>query len=205
MSVNEKKYEGFDNNESAKNGVVLIDITPPEVVQFNIDLTERIIEIEFNEIITISTVDITAITIQSMLSNDIDTVSITLDDSSATLLTTINSEYIYISIGEELFYTFKDTTSGILATKRDYTYLAVDVDLVKDRRDNIVIAISAASALICNVFIVDNLDPSCRNWNMNMNTDTLDLVFTEPMNIDELDMTSIVLSSEEVFTQVRYS
>lgn len=205
MSVNEKRYQGHDNNESAKNGILIVDTTPPEIVQFNFDLTERIIEIEFSEIITISSVDISAVTIQSMLSNDIDTVSITLSTSTASLLTTINSDFIYISINEDLFYIFKDISSGSLATRKEYTYLAADVQLVQDRRQNFVIAISAASAMRCTTFIADILPPVLRNWSMNMNTDILELIFSEPMAINELNMSSIVLSSEIVTTQVCYN
>ena len=159
------------------------------------NLNDSTLLLVFDEPVNASTLDVTQITLQT------NTV-VSLDPDQSHRLT--GGEYITDDLVTYTVYFTEDDLNEIkrklpLLRSMDSTHISITMDLVVDMNDNVNIPISASSALIADFFLDDFNQPILVSFDMDMNTGTLTLHFSETVDISSLHFEGISLQ------QMRFS
>lgn len=198
MSNPPNSYLGVDatvDNPMVVSSIVP-DTTPPTIIQYSLDMSSKILMIEFSEIVSISSFTLSALTLQSDASVQFTTESITFSSSTASVLTTSNNITIYVSISSTGFSLIK--SKNYLGRDGGNVYLACTKYFVTDMAPspNMIVAISTAGALEVTTYYPDRIAPYLTSWSIDMGYDQLILTFSEPMNSGTMDVSAIFLSSQ---------
>ena len=171
------------------------DLVRPQLIRFGVNLNDSTLLLVFDEPVNASTLDVTQITLQT------NTV-VSLDPDQSHRLT--GGEYITDDLVTYTVYFTEDDLNEIkrklpLLRSMDSTHISITMDLVVDMNDNVNIPISASSALIADFFLDDFNQPILVSFDMDMNTGTLTLHFSETVDISSLHFEGISLQ------QMRFS
>ena len=168
------------------------DLTPPELLSFDLDLDLGILTLNFSETVDTLTFNVTQFTLQSSenASNSLQTYTLT----EPYLLTgdevVIVQQLLYID-----FNTIKSL--GELATSRDDTYLWISEAAIRDMNANSVVSISPYTAIQVTRYQDDITRPRLEAFDLDMNLGELMLTFSETVNVTTLDVTEILLLNNE--------
>ena len=167
------------------------DITPPELVSFDIDLDDGILILTFTETVkVVDSLNVTEITLQSM-NNSLGT---NLTEYTFTDVSTSMDEdgpVVTIRIGFEDLNQIKYRTE--LATSVNNTFLSITEFTIVDMTDLEVVEISEESGLQARLHIPDDTSPVLLNFSLNMDTTTLILTFNETVDTDTLNVSHITI------------
>ena len=173
------------------------DSTPPELVRFDLDLDSDILTLTFDETVSGSTLDETAITLQE----------------SRSLL---DFEQFYTLVGSphdrlestviNIYLSFEDRNEikrlQELAIRRRNTWIVFTEALVNDTNGNPVVEIINGSVQqvpnVVSGFTVDTTQPELLNFTLNLTSEILSLSFSETVNSSSIDLTQIVLQNSDM-------
>ena len=177
------------------------DTTPPELVSFDLDMNIGLLVLNFSETVDTLTFNITQYSLQGTANVSgalTDQFSLTEED----LLT--GDEVI---IEQNLLYFDLNTIKslGLLATSPNDTYLSLTGSAIRDMVGNAVVEISSSSGLLVSNYTADINRPLLESFDLNMDEGTLDLTFSETVNITTLDVTEVTLFSHEVNASQSFS
>ncbi|KAL5489590.1 hypothetical protein EMCRGX_G018700 [Ephydatia muelleri] len=155
------------------------DTTNPSLVLFLLDMNTGTVTLSFTEVINISSIVYTQFTLlQSLYPN---TTSFTL--TGGNLVTTSNTDYI----------TFTILPADLNEIKRQkitsFAYISFNSTAFFDVSFNPVVPVAGRIAL----FTPDTTPPAVTRFDLNLTSNTLYLYFSEVVNVDTLDVTSITL------------
>lgn len=189
-------YEGADATYEHAMQVlkILPDSVPPTVVSFSLNMTSQVLSVTFSELIDITSITLSAMTIQSKASTDFSTESITLSSDVATILNSENDYIIDIQLQDTIF--LANSEISILGTSYDNTYLAISRSFCNDKGGNRVLEISTARALQCNFFYADYIPPYISEWSINLNEGIITLEFSKLVDTASLVLDEILLASD---------
>ena len=174
---------------------ILPDTVPPSVISFSLNMTSQTLSITFSELIDITSVLLSELTIQSKASTDFSTESITLSPIVATLLNSENDFILDIYLQNAI--SLANSEISTLGTSSENTYLAISRSFCKDKGGNQVLEISTDRALQCFFFYADYISPYISEWSINLNEGIISVEFSKAVNISSLLLPEITLSSTD--------
>ena len=171
-----------------------LEHTPDEdgamLLSFILDLDTNTLELNFSDIIDVSTLSTSEISFQPSQvrgSNDpyveLSTVQSDSDDGFSVLFNLASSDV------DEL------NTFPSLANEINNTYISITADAIDDIFGKKVVSITPLDALKAYRVIPDGNNPEIANFSINFNTETLSLTFSETVNIETIDLTQITINT----------
>ena len=174
------------------------DTTSPVLVSFTLDLTIGELQFTFDEIVNVSSFNPTRLRLASDgIGND----SYILTGGTVTSL--IDSMFIMLTISEEDLNAIK--LNDNLATSRSSAFLNFETSLVADTNGNLVVPIPNSSSLQASTFILDSVSPRLLNFGLDLNTGSLQLIFSEPVRASTLNRTGITLQNAASLFSLSYT
>ena len=166
------------------------DTTRPTLVSFTLDLTGNQLRLTFDEAVSRLTLNVTGLQLYASPTANTTEEMFTLTASSSSA--SDNSTTIFIDVHEVDLNVIK--SQPLLATSLNSTYLLMSNNTVLDMTSNPVRELLVARQV--ENFINDTVPPVLRQFNLDINTATLSLSFTETVNATTLDMTQLALHSD---------
>ena len=168
------------------------DLTPPELLSFDLDLDLGILVLNFSETVDTLTFNVTQFTLQSS-----ENVSNSLQMYTLTEPYLLTGDEVIIVQGL-LYFDFNTIKSlGELATSPDDTYLWITEAAIRDMNANPVVSISPYTAIQVTRYQDDITRPRLEAFDLDMNLGELTLTFSETVNVTTLDVTEILLLNNE--------
>ena len=164
------------------------DMVSPELEAYSLDLTEEILALNFSETVNITTFDVTQLTLHNTNSSMF---SLTYSLTGGTIQNRDHSPYIVLSLSTPDLNVIKFETD--LAVSIDTTFLSLPEALVEDMNFNPVIPI--LSPVQADQFTSDMIPPRLLEFELDLNNETLTLIFSETVNVDTLSVMDIQLQS----------
>ncbi len=173
------------------------DTTRPELVSFDIDLNNGRLIVTFSETVKIvDSLDVTQLTVQSASDAlDSNLTSYTLSANSTSSFD-VDSRFVTILIGFEDLNEIKYRTE--LATNDNSTFLSLTENTIVDLADNRVVAVPTTAGLGVRVHTPDITSPVLVSFDLNMNTTTLTLTFSETVNASSLNVGQIAIQDDVI-------
>ena len=169
------------------------DERPPELVDFELNLSNNTVTLTFNEIVSVSSLDASAITFLSDPSENATAVRVSSGG-------TVSPDGLIITVNLSPDDTNRIRATDELGTSEDNTYISITSDLITDaveRDPNQVVAIPPAMALQIqeNGLYADEVLPTLTRFSLNLNNDLLFLTFDKPVRVSSFAPTNIMLLS----------
>lgn len=198
MASDANIYQGIDATLTSPKIVTtyIVDTTQPQIISYTLDMTTQLLSIKFSEVVKASSVVLNGLTIQSSKLADSTTESLQFSNSTLKLITTKDSTLLNFYIKSAGFNIIK--SKEFLARSSSKLYLACRNFFVFDKsiKENQVVVISTASALINSGYTPDYNSPTLIAWVPDMSYDRILLKFSEPVNTTIFNPSVIKLSSE---------
>ena len=187
------------------------DITDPQVIAFNLSMTDgvrrpMILTVQFSETVNITTLNVTYFKLQS--GPNIDTASfVQLTGSTSTKQLSDDTVEIEVLISdfEDIIEYINDLIDFLIG--RSSSYLSVTAGAIRDTSDNPLALLPDTAALIVQDYAVDLVNPTLSNFTFDLDSGTLSLTWSEPVLLHTLNVTFITLQasneSNTIYHQIR--
>ena len=178
------------NGKATQVGEFFADVTPPDLFEFSFDLNLGTLIMTFTDTVNADSLIISSIT----LSNS--------DSIIATRITLTNGTVSRSSLGSEVTLTIdnddlnsmkEDTT---LAISNTTLFLSVQPDFIVDLAGNFAPEIALATPMPVSQFIDDSTGAIVTSFDLDMNTGTITLYFSETVNASTIDPSAITLQPQ---------
>ena len=155
---------------------------------FELDMNTGALVLTFSEAVNANTLDPTQVTLQDSASST----TVTLMLSNATTTTSSNGPVITLQLQSD---TDRIKASTELATSRVNTYLSLTATAIQDISGSPVVPVPPSNALRVSIFTEDTTPPELLSFTLDLDIGSLELTFSEAVNISALDPTGITLQS----------
>ena len=173
------------------------DITPPELVSFDLDMNSNQLILTFSETVDVSTFELTEIILLDSNGSASTWFQLTASSNS----TMENSTTIVVYLSTEDSNEIRRWPS--LAVSHETTFISFSSLLVDDMNSNNVTAIEDHFPQRVTVFTMDLTPPELLRFDFDVNTGVLTLYFSETVNTTSLDVSEItVLPSQDVLDSI---
>ena len=163
----------------------------PSVVAFDFDLNSAMLVLEFDQIIDASTLNGTAITLQSAVTHrPMESVMLTVDGATTD---SPSGRRISIQLSEELTNEIKRIRS--LCTFSQNCYMTVTQFLARNSLGVSNNPIDDGSAIVVRNFITDTTPPELLFWSLDMNAGIMELYFSETVDVTTFQIDQFTLLS----------
>ena len=158
------------------------DDTRPEVANFSLDLNMGNLVLTFTEPVNVELIDISGLAIQGA-ANSSDAVHFT----SGSMTGRENARIVTVALSQ---FDLNALKMSPFATSIDDTYLTATSVTVRDLAlpANYLVAIPASSALRAVRYTRDVTPPTLEQFNLDLDENTVQLVFDEPLNNNQIDL-----------------
>ena len=167
---------------------VIGDITPPQLIAFDLDMNLGVISLSFDEPVDPSTLVVTQISLQNAATNMAS--SLTLSGGSTTSTT---NTIMDINLTVNDLNAIK--VNPELATNINDTFIALGEGCVEDCAGNLALSIPSTSALHISSYITDITSPELLSFDLDLDEGTLVLYFDEPVDTATLDVSGITIQN----------
>ena len=184
----------YDNDVDEMGGqtvqasLVLPDSTPPELSFFSFDLNNGLLLLTFSETVNASSLDPTAITLQSSSSSTM--YSYTLTGGNAT---TDNTPEVTLQLTVEDLNEVKRIAE--LATSLTNTYLSAEAETIYDMAGFNLTIIPNDTAKLASDFVQDTTNPVLLSFTLNLTSEQLALTFDETVSYSSVVLRLLTLQS----------
>ena len=169
---------------------VVMDIIPPRLESFSLDLDQRRLSLTFNEPILAGSFSIVGVSIQDDSSLPSQSVTLTRFSTSPT---TLNGLDFIIDLSD---YDFNALTAVFpLASMETNTFISMLEGAVKDMQGNNIEEIPTDNALRVTSHEEDRMQPTFSSFDLDLDMGILTLVFSESVNVSSFDPTNITIQS----------
>ena len=182
------------NRSEAVNATsVFLDITPPSVDVFDLDMDSGIIQLQFSETVDEININLEGITLQDSrnFSNTVGDIHV-LSDSTFKIL---NNTVVHITLSSNDLFSIQNITS--LANRRSQTYLTLSNDSFYDTSQNPVVKIPADTGKIVNKYVADKTNVYLDKFSLDLEEQHILFTFSEVVPLDTMQVSSITLQSGE--------
>ncbi len=184
------------------------DVTQPQLLSFNLDLTLDIITLTFDETVMGSTLRPEQLTlVNSVLDTTVGSGSLQnstdgsgnfeSDFTSYSLTGGLNLPNDVRNTEIRINLTFFDRNEikrlYNLATSFNNTFVSITSDFIEDTNRNPVIGVDITNPIQVTEFDLDERSPELLYFDLDLNAGNLTLFFSETVNVDSLDVTQITL------------
>ena len=187
------------------------DQTRPELLSFDLNLSQDVLTLRFSETVRASTLNPTQLTVVSGPSDILFTSTSASGSGIAPVIiinyTLTGGENLPLSGGStelQLRLTFNDRNEikrlTDLATSAENTFISITADFIEDMNANLVVPIESQFPLNVTMYIPDLTPPRLIGFDLDMDGANLTLYFTETVNVDSLNVSAITLQSSEMFS-----
>ena len=193
--------EDVTNLDDSPTPISLVeDMTPPELVAWDIDLTNETITLYFNETVEYTVFESRFITVQNSEANATESEPLEND-----LMHTLERlPYIVFSITDDDVINIKAFEE--LATSERNSYISLTSDMITDTSGNAIVAIDIEDALQVSNYTRDSIVPELIMLSMpgmipntlDMNTGVITLVFSEPVNASTFQFDYLTLHNNSL-------
>ena len=173
------------------------DTTPPELVSFDLDLNSGVLLLLFSEPVNANTLDPTQVTLQNAV---IASVSLTL--SNATTTSSSNGLMIVLQLHSDAD---RIKASTELATSLNNTFLSLTASTIQDVSGSPVVPVPPSFAILATVFITDFTQPELVSFGLDLDIGSLQLSFSEAVDLSTLDPTGITLQSSSTLPTTSFT
>lgn len=175
------------------------DFVPPELARFDLNLSAGQVDLTFSEVVNASSIDLTAITLQSAFNTALepsaDAWSLTVGFNGSIASQEDGTE-VTVYLGWIDLNEIKRLTD--LAVDPSSTYITITSDAIRDMNDNAVVPrMDGDDSLPVAFFTPDSISPNLHTFNIDMNSGILTLEFTETVLAESLNVTQITLLSSQ--------
>jgi len=182
---------GIPQDDPLNVSMAIIDQTPPELLEFSLDLDSGTIELSFNEVID---PDLVTVTSFILLDSTTPTTTYTLRSSLVDVMTNLTfTSVLNITLSGEDLNNLKSVPT--LATSEADTYLRILFGAIIDTNFNAINTIPESSAIQASLVVSDTTEPRLVGFDLNLDLATITLTFTEALNTSSIDVTEIVLQN----------
>ena len=157
---------------------------------FELDMNTGALVLTFSEAVNGNTLDPTQVTLQDSASS----ATVTLTLSNATTTTSSNGPVITLQLHSDIDR-IKIKASTELATSTGNTYLSLTATAIQDVSGSPVVPVPPSNALRVSIFTEDITPPELLSFTLDLDIGSLELTFSEALNISSLDPTGITLQS----------
>ena len=163
----------------------------PSITNFTLDMDEGQILLTFSEPISIEIFDISGLGMQG---NATGPTSVTFTSGTMTAESGQNGRFVNITLSTIDLNSLK---AAPVATSLADTFLTATSQTTRDLAlpPNSLIEIPTTSALQARMYIDDKTPPSLLEFNLDLNQNTVELVFNEPLNESRLDLSLFTIYS----------
>ena len=169
---------------------VISDVTPPNLVYFDLNLTSEVLSLTFDETVNAGSLYPSSIIIQNAEFTPM--VSLMLwHQLNGGVGSTDDSHIIDIQLDTADLNEIKQLTQ--IATDMNNTYITFSSDLVSDTSGNTVIAVTNGRGLQVTTFTEDSVRPMLRYFSLDMDQALLHLTFTETVNASSFSVQEVTL------------
>jgi hypothetical protein len=171
------------------NGQIL-----PQVVDFIMDLQSGSMTLQFDQIVQSKHFDVTKIGLQNKIGTNPDSV-FRFEDSNNDigLQGNVTTILFYVNLVDYNRFAYDEFTAQSLET----SYLTLDNYLV-DTVDGVWnTEYNQTNAILANTYRKDSLEPQVVSFNLNMDLGLLDLIFTEPIDVDSFTVVGLQVQNKE--------
>ena len=167
---------------------VLADMTPPELLSFDLDLTQDVLILTFSEPVDTATFNSSAAVIQSASSNPVASLTLTMQSMPQS---SIVAMVVVVELNEDANLL---KALSLLATSSVNTYLSISL-LVMDINGNHIVPIFQSNAIAVSAYTPDTIVPEVVSFDLDLNTVVLTLVFSEPVQASSFVPSKTVIQS----------
>jgi hypothetical protein len=158
---------------------VIPDTMPPSVVAFDFDLDSAVLTLEFNDVVDASTVNGSAITLQSFVTRRLmESRMLTVDGVTTS---SPSGSIISLQLNDELTNDIKRIRN--LCTSSQNCYMTISQYLALDPSGLSTTLITDGSAIVVRNFIEDLTSPFLLLWTLDMNAGIMELIFSETVDV----------------------
>ena len=168
------------------------DTTPPAVESFILDLNKGEIALAFEEAVNVTTLQVSLLTLQSSSATDGSASEITITAATTTPQTNGASFTLALTSNDQNLIKL-DPEIGVATS----TYLRASADIVVDMAG---VSAQDQAPIIATDVIADITAPRLDRFVLDLDSDTLELTFNEPVNVSTLQPTQFTLYSTSVIT-----
>ena len=195
LSIGADAFTDTDSNkiESVVTGAsaLIIDAARAELISFGINMETGQLNLTFNDIVIANTLDASGITIQNSR-NALAANRVSLSSSSSTNST---NDYTIIVDIDPLDLLRVKSVSG-LANSRNTTYITIQAFTIDDSTSRDMLAITNGKALRVDTFFADNIPPEIDFYQLDLNSGSLNITFTDTVDHTQLDVTFLTLHND---------
>lgn len=175
-------------NSSLQVTTLIIDITPPVLTDFALDMNTGVLNLTFDEVVLVSSFDFTQFELV-----DAPNSSIRLPLSNVTV-PGVRSRAFSIALPMSLVNNIQRNIPGI-AFNRNNTYIVVSGPGVTDLNGYAILAFPDSYALQASELIPDTNPPELIDFQLNLITSTITLVFDEIINPSSANLSFVSLQN----------
>ena len=201
MALRPNRVRSVLNTPRLEEGLVTLDffpdITPPELWDFDLNLTSHELTLYFSETVRARTLNINAITLQNrqMRKEGGEYVTLTMGDLPLfTQSFTDDYHILVLNLRQRDTDAVKAFTD--LATHHNSTYITITSDVVEDMNENAAVEIPPSAGKRVRELYEDFVRPELVEFRLDLDSGELWLTFSETINASSLMVEEIVLQNQ---------
>jgi hypothetical protein len=169
---------------------VFYDVTPPQLVFFDLNMTSEVLSLTFDEVVRTSTFNVERITLQSFkyvpMVSILNWYQLTGGDISY-----IDDHIVHVQLTINDLNAIKYLIE--IASTLNNTYLTFTSDLVEDMHGNMVTPVVNGQGYRVGCFVEDIIKPTLTQFHLDLDAQLLYLTFSETINVTSFDVTQVTL------------
>ena len=171
--------------------ILIPDLTQPELLQFTeFNLENETLTLLFSETVDVSTLDYTALTLQTLFEGPLSRVtlangSVPARDTTVVVISLHPNDVDRIKLDQKV------------CARRGICYVTLSSALINDMNNNSVVpVVDSFPGQVVKTFVADRQPPRLIQFDLSMSTNVLTLYFDEPVLASSLTLTKITLQAE---------
>ena len=186
-----KDEAGNANTKSTKSiqpTTHTVDITPPQLSTFDVDLSKDQIILHFSEAVTASTFEQAKVTVQATETLGASSHELKGNTFESGTKHGLADSDVVISLTQGQADLIK--ADRALAADKASTFIAIIKDIVQDPAQNLALGVSSTKAMQVDKYTADTVPPTIVSYDLDMTLGKLTMVFNEVVAVSSINLTA---------------
>lgn len=166
-----------------------VDIVPPTLNAFELDLSTQSLTLSFSEPVELDTLTLGTFYLQATETSNADKVIISTGSKSLAN----SGQDIVISLEQSKVDEIKANSN--LAVNQDSTWIVIDTGAVEDTAENENIAIATGAAKKAFKYTFDNVAPTLTSYTFDLKSGVFVMTFSEVMDIENFNLAEMIIQN----------
>jgi hypothetical protein len=189
VDMNANDVTAIANTAALGASQFIADASSPQLVSFDLDMNALLMTIIFSETMSVSSVNVSEIALQSASVAGAGTTQVTLTDSSVVTVDDNTTIVVSLSDADADALQLDDN----LAVSSQTTFMTISSEGALDTAGNLITAVDSSNALAVTTFTDDTTAPSLVSCAVNMTSGVVSLVFDEIVRSSSVNTTLFTL------------